>query len=82
MLPRARMSTDRDGTDEDLSEGFFHMPSPLAPARPESHGTRGRARSSRPAQAEQHVTLKIVPSFWWYRTTTHCAIFSGNLMIG
>jgi hypothetical protein len=34
------MSTDGDGTDEDLSEGVSHMPFPLAPARPESHGTR------------------------------------------
>jgi hypothetical protein len=42
QLPtRAGISTDRDGTDEELSEGFFHMPFPLAPARPESHGTRG-----------------------------------------
>jgi hypothetical protein len=45
LLPRAGMSTDRDGTDEDLSEGIFHMLVPLAPARPESHGTRGQARS-------------------------------------
>jgi hypothetical protein len=42
QLPRAGMSTDRDGTDEDLSEGFFHMPFPLAPARPESHGPEVR----------------------------------------
>jgi hypothetical protein len=41
LLPRVGKSTDRDGTDEDLSEDFFHMPFPLAPARPESHGTRG-----------------------------------------
>jgi hypothetical protein len=53
LLPRAGMSTDRDGTDEDMSEGVFHMPSPLAPARPESHGTRGQAGSPRPAQANQ-----------------------------
>jgi hypothetical protein len=33
LLPRAGKSTDGDGTDEDLSEGGFHMPSPLAPAR-------------------------------------------------
>jgi hypothetical protein len=45
VLLRAGTSTDRDGTDEDRSEGFFHMPFPLAPARPESHGTRGQARS-------------------------------------
>jgi hypothetical protein len=53
LLPRAEKSTDRDGTDEDLSEGFFHMPFPLAPARPESHGTRGQARSPRRAHADQ-----------------------------
>jgi hypothetical protein len=53
LLPQAGMSTDRDGTDEDMSEGFFHMPSPLAPARPESHGTRGKASSRRPAQADK-----------------------------
>jgi hypothetical protein len=53
LLPRTGMSTDRDGTDEDLSEGAFHMPLPLAPARPESHGTRGHARSPRLAQADQ-----------------------------
>jgi hypothetical protein len=41
LLPRAGKSTDRDGTDEDLSEGGFHMPIPLVPARPESHVTRG-----------------------------------------
>jgi hypothetical protein len=41
LLPRAGMSTDRDGTTEDLSEGVFHMPFPLAPVRPESHRTRG-----------------------------------------
>jgi hypothetical protein len=51
LLHRAGMSTDRDGTDEDLSDGGFHMPFPRAPARPESHGTRGEARSPRPAQA-------------------------------
>jgi hypothetical protein len=51
LLPRVGKSTDRDGTDEDL--GFFHMPFPLAPARPESHCTRGHARSPRLAQADQ-----------------------------
>jgi hypothetical protein len=52
VLSRAGMTTDRGGTDEDLSEGVFHMPFPLAPARPESHGTRGQASSSRLAQAD------------------------------
>jgi hypothetical protein len=28
LLPRAGMSTDRDGTDDDLSEGVFHLPFP------------------------------------------------------
>jgi hypothetical protein len=27
LLPRAGTSKDRDGTDEDLSKGVFHMPS-------------------------------------------------------
>jgi hypothetical protein len=53
LLPRAGMSTDRDGTDDDLSEGDFTCLSPIAPARPESHGTRGQASSPRPAQANQ-----------------------------
>jgi hypothetical protein len=28
LIPRAGMSTDRDGTDDDLSEGVFHLPFP------------------------------------------------------
>jgi hypothetical protein len=40
LIHRAGLSTDRDGTDDDLSRGFFHLPS-LAPARPESHRSRG-----------------------------------------
>jgi hypothetical protein len=53
LLPRAGKSTDRNGTDEDVSEGVFHMPFLLAPARPESHGTRGQARSPRHAHADE-----------------------------
>jgi hypothetical protein len=30
LIPRAGMSTDRDGTDGDLSEGGFHLPSPAS----------------------------------------------------
>jgi hypothetical protein len=41
LLSGAGMSTDRDGTDEDLSEGFFHMPFPP------SSGTTGVARHPR-----------------------------------
>jgi hypothetical protein len=52
LLSRAGMSTDRDGTDDDLSEGGFHMHFPLAPERPESHSTRGQASSPRPAEAD------------------------------
>jgi hypothetical protein len=37
LLPRAGMSTDRDGTVDDQSEGFFTCLSTLAPGRPESH---------------------------------------------
>jgi hypothetical protein len=40
LLPRAGKSTDRDGTDEDLSEGFL-------PAIPPSSGTTGVARYPR-----------------------------------
>jgi hypothetical protein len=53
LLPRARKSKDRDGTDEEPSEGVFLMPISLAPARLELHGTRGQARSPRPAHADQ-----------------------------
>jgi hypothetical protein len=53
LLLRAGTTKDRDGTDEDLSEGVFHMPFPLAPARPESQGTRGQALSPRLAHADQ-----------------------------
>jgi hypothetical protein len=53
LLPRAGTRKDRDATDEDLSEGGFHMPFPLAPARPELQGTRGHGRSPRPAHADQ-----------------------------
>jgi hypothetical protein len=38
LLPRAGRSTDRDGADDDLSEGFFHMPFPP------SSGTTGVAQ--------------------------------------
>jgi hypothetical protein len=41
LLPRAGMSTDRDGTDDDLSEGVFHLPSPP------SSGTNGVAQEPR-----------------------------------
>jgi hypothetical protein len=41
LLPRAGMSTDRDGTDDDLSYGFFTCLSPLAPTRPGSYKSRG-----------------------------------------
>jgi hypothetical protein len=41
LIPRAGMSTDRDGTVDDLSEGFFHWPSPP------SSGTTGVAHEPR-----------------------------------
>jgi hypothetical protein len=53
LLPRTGKRTDRDGTDEDMNEGVFHMPFPLAPARPESHISRGQACSPRPAHADR-----------------------------
>jgi hypothetical protein len=37
LLPRAGMSMDRDGTDDDLSDGVFHLPFPS------SSGTTGVA---------------------------------------
>jgi hypothetical protein len=53
LLPQAGMSTDRDGTIDGLSEGVFTCLSPLAPARPESHRSRGQAGPPRPAQADR-----------------------------
>jgi hypothetical protein len=41
LLPRAGMSTDRDGTVDDLSEGVFHM------HFPPSSGTTGVAHEHR-----------------------------------
>jgi hypothetical protein len=41
LLPRAGMSTDRDGTDDDMSEGGFHRPFPP------SSGTTGDAQEPR-----------------------------------
>jgi hypothetical protein len=41
LVPRARKSKDRDGTDGEPSEGFFHMPLPL------NSGTTGVARYPR-----------------------------------
>jgi hypothetical protein len=41
LLPRAGMSTDRDGTVDDLSEGVFHLP--FSP----SSGTTGVAHEPR-----------------------------------
>jgi hypothetical protein len=37
LLSRKRVSVDRVGAFDDISEGFFACLSPLAPARPESH---------------------------------------------
>jgi hypothetical protein len=44
LLPRAGMSTDRDGTDDDLSEGVVHLPFPP------SSGTTGVAHETRPGK--------------------------------
>jgi hypothetical protein len=41
LLPRAGLSTDRDGTDDNLSEGVFHLPFPP------SSGTTGVAHEPR-----------------------------------
>jgi hypothetical protein len=53
LLPRAGMSTDRDGTDDDLSKGVFHMPFLPSSGTTGSHNSRGQAGSTRPAQADQ-----------------------------
>jgi hypothetical protein len=44
LLPRAGMSTDRDGTVDDLREGVFHIPFPP------SSGTTGVAHEPRPCR--------------------------------
>jgi hypothetical protein len=41
LIPRAGLSTDRDGTDDDLCEGVFYMPVPLG------SGTTGVAQEPR-----------------------------------
>jgi hypothetical protein len=41
LIPRAGLSMDRDGTDDDLSEGVFHLP--FSP----SSGTTGVAQEPR-----------------------------------
>jgi hypothetical protein len=41
LIPRAGLSTDRDGTDDDLCEGVFHLPFPP------SSGTTGVAQEPR-----------------------------------
>jgi hypothetical protein len=41
LIPRAGLSTDRDGTDDDQSEGGFHPPFPLG------SGTTGVAQEPR-----------------------------------
>jgi hypothetical protein len=53
LLTQTGMYTDRDGTVDDVSEGAFHLNSPLAPARPESQKSRGQASPPRRAQAYQ-----------------------------
>jgi hypothetical protein len=45
LQPRAGISTDRDGTDDDMSEGVFTCLSPLTPGRPALHMSRGHASS-------------------------------------
>jgi hypothetical protein len=41
LISRTGMCMGRVGTVDDLSEGGFRLPSPLAPARSESHMRRG-----------------------------------------
>jgi hypothetical protein len=41
VIPRAGLSTDRGGTDDDLCEGVFHLPFPP------SSGTTGVAQEPR-----------------------------------
>jgi hypothetical protein len=43
---------DRDGAVDDLCEGGFRLPFPLAPARPESHKSKGLVGPSRRLPAD------------------------------
>jgi hypothetical protein len=47
-LSRTRVCLDRVETVDDLCEGVFRLPPPPAPARPESHRSRGQASPNRP----------------------------------
>jgi hypothetical protein len=54
LISRTGRCKDRVGTFDDLSEGVFRMSSPPpAPARPESHMSRGHAGPTRPAPIDQ-----------------------------
>jgi hypothetical protein len=50
LLPRAGVSTDRDGTVDGLSEEFFHLPSPP------SSGTTGVAHEPRSGRSASSST--------------------------
>jgi hypothetical protein len=52
-MSRTGESVDRDETVDDLCDGFFCPPFPPAPARPESHMSRGLVGPSRRAHDEQ-----------------------------
>jgi hypothetical protein len=51
LISRTRVGVDRVGAFDDLSEGFFRMPFPLAPARAESHRSLGKADPTLPLHA-------------------------------
>jgi hypothetical protein len=53
LLSRTAICMDRVGIVDDLSEGVFRLPYPLAPAPPESHMSRGQAYPTRQAQADK-----------------------------
>jgi hypothetical protein len=52
-LSRTGERVDRDGTVDGMCEGVFACLSPLAPARPESHNSKGQVGPSRRAPTDQ-----------------------------
>jgi hypothetical protein len=61
LLSRTAMSMDRVRIVDDLSEGAFRLPYPLAPAPPESHMSKCQACPTRQAQADKPSLLASPP---------------------
>jgi hypothetical protein len=53
LSSRTRVCADRAGAYDDLSEGFFRLPSPPTPVRPESHKSLGPAGLTRPTRVDE-----------------------------